>query len=314
MTGLFSARLFAFELAFPVDCTLGQDCYIQNYVDADPGPDAQDATCGHLTYDGHRGTDIALPPLADMARDVAVRPAAPGTVQATRDGMPDILVSAEDAPDVTGRECGNGVVIAHADGWRTMYCHLKRGSIAVQSGDTVDLSTELGAIGLSGLTEFPHLHLTVNRNEDVVDPFRPNAAPGTCGPVEDTLWRDDRISYEPTGFLGIGGWPAVPDYADVTDGKLTGATLAPGDGAFVVWVYYFGPKAGDELDFDVKDPSGAPFFATTIAIDRTQVRAFRAAGKRRGAGPFAVGAYPTEVTWRRNGKVIETISTTLQVR
>ena len=57
----------AFDLAFPADCTLGQDCYIQQYHDHDPGPEATDYTCGPLSYDGHDGTDIALPTRAAMA-------------------------------------------------------------------------------------------------------------------------------------------------------------------------------------------------------------------------------------------------------
>ena len=78
---LGSASLAAaepFSLDFPVDCTLGETCYIQQYVDHDPGPGARDFTCQGLSYDGHKGTDIALPTLAAMAQGVRVRAAAPG--------------------------------------------------------------------------------------------------------------------------------------------------------------------------------------------------------------------------------------------
>ncbi len=67
----------AFDLAFPAGCTLGQDCYIQQYHDHDPGPEATDYTCGPLSYDGHDGTDIALPTRAAMAAGVAVLAAPP---------------------------------------------------------------------------------------------------------------------------------------------------------------------------------------------------------------------------------------------
>ena len=39
------------QLALPLDCTLGETCFIQNYVDNDPGAGAADFTCGTLTYD-----------------------------------------------------------------------------------------------------------------------------------------------------------------------------------------------------------------------------------------------------------------------
>ena len=61
-----------FSLAFPLDCTLGDTCFIQQFVDQDPSPAARDFTCGSLTYDGHKGTDIALVDLADQAKGVNV--------------------------------------------------------------------------------------------------------------------------------------------------------------------------------------------------------------------------------------------------
>ncbi|MFZ9199919.1 MAG: M23 family peptidase, partial [Paracoccaceae bacterium] len=103
----------AFELAFPAGCTLGQDCYIQQYHDHDPGSEATDYTCGPLSYDGHDGTDIALPTRADMAAGVAVLAAAAGVVKGLRDGVADA------APFPTGQDCGNGVVIDHGNGWET---------------------------------------------------------------------------------------------------------------------------------------------------------------------------------------------------
>ena len=68
----------AFELALPVDCDLGTDCYIQQYMDHDSSAAATDFTCGPLSYDGHSGTDIAVENRAQMAAGVAVLSAAPG--------------------------------------------------------------------------------------------------------------------------------------------------------------------------------------------------------------------------------------------
>ena len=59
-------------LSLPIDCVLGETCHIQQFVDRDPGPGAGDFRCGGLSYDGHKGTDFAIPTLADMARGVAV--------------------------------------------------------------------------------------------------------------------------------------------------------------------------------------------------------------------------------------------------
>ncbi len=103
-------------LDWPVDCTLGEDCYIQQYVDHDPGPGAQDFTCGSLSYDGHSGTDIALPTLAAMEVGVQVLAAAAGTVVGVRDEMPDQILTAENRDSIKGRACGNRVAIRHGEG------------------------------------------------------------------------------------------------------------------------------------------------------------------------------------------------------
>ncbi len=121
-------------LIFPVECTLGETCFLQQFVDRDPGPGARDYSCGPQSYDGHTGTDIRTADLAAMARGVAVIAAADGVVRALRDdGVPDAGTAAM-AP---GQGCGNGVVLTHPNGWETQYCHLMQGSIGVAVGDTV---------------------------------------------------------------------------------------------------------------------------------------------------------------------------------
>jgi hypothetical protein len=141
----------AVELGLPVDCTPGRDCFIQNYVDNDPGPGRRDYACGPLSYDGHVGTDFRVPDRAAMLRGVAVVAAAPGVVRATRDGMADISIRETGREAVAGREAGNSVLIDHGDGWETQYSHLRRDSVRVHPGDRVKAGAVLGLIGLSGL-------------------------------------------------------------------------------------------------------------------------------------------------------------------
>ena len=132
----------------PIDCTLGSTCYIQQYVDADPGPGATDHTCGTLSYNTHKGTDFALPSLAAMQAGVNVLATASGSVLGIRDNMPDTGLTDATAGTVKGRECGNGVMIEHGDGWVTQYCHMKRGSITVRPDQIVSPGTILGQVAL----------------------------------------------------------------------------------------------------------------------------------------------------------------------
>jgi murein DD-endopeptidase MepM/ murein hydrolase activator NlpD len=301
----------AFDFAQPVACTLGVDCHIQNYFDRDPGPGTLDAGCGHLTYDGHDGTDFALPDLAAMQAGVAVLAAAPGTVRGVRDGMPDILVTDPAAPPLEGRDCGNGVAIDHGDGWETQYCHLKQGSLRVQPGDRVETGQEIGLVGLSGNTEFPHVHLAIRKDGVELDPFVPDAST-TCGAVaDDPLWAQP-IAYDPFGFTATGFSTAIPEFAAIKAGLPSPATLPADAPALVIWAAYFGPRAGDQLTLSITGPQGE-VIRQTIPVERTQALAFRAIGKRLPPGGWPAGAYSAEVVMIRGASELgrETITLTL---
>ena len=86
------ARRAALDLALPIDCRPGVDCWILRYVDHDPGPGVRDYACGKLAGDGHKGTDFAIRDQAAMVAGVEVRAAAAGIVDALRDGMPDQIL------------------------------------------------------------------------------------------------------------------------------------------------------------------------------------------------------------------------------
>lgn len=269
----------AFELAFPVDCTLGESCYIQQTPDHDPGPGATDFTCGPLSYDGHDGTDIALPTRADMAKGVAVLAAAGGVVKGVRDGIADF------APEIPGKECGNGLVIDHGDGWETQYCHMKQGSVQVSPGQSVTTGTVLGQIGQSGQAAFPHLHLSVRQNGRKLDPFAPDAT--ACGAAGDDLWADD-IALQPGGLLGIGITDRVPEF-DAIKAGLPSNPLPTSAPALVVWAYVFGTQPGDAVLLSLTGPDGA-VVTERVVFEKTQALAFRAVG-RKARGDWPAGTY-----------------------
>jgi len=63
---------------------------------------------------------------------------------------------------------GNLVVVAHADGVRTMYAHLS--TIAVKVGQRVETGSRLGTVGATGDATGPHLHFEVRLRGAAVDP------------------------------------------------------------------------------------------------------------------------------------------------
>ncbi|MGR3760043.1 M23 family metallopeptidase [Roseobacteraceae bacterium NS-SX3] len=297
-------------LDWPIDCTLGETCHIQQYVDHDPSRGAQDFQCNGLTYDGHKGTDIALPYLSDMQAGVAVRAAADGIVAGVRDSMGDRYATRDTAYDIEGRECGNGVLLRHPDGWETQYCHMKRGSIRVEKGARVTAGTVLGEVGLSGKTQFPHLHLSVRKDGAVVDPFSP-AAKGTCSAEGEALWAEP-VAYVPGGFLGAGFSTAIPEYAAIKAGEAGQATLAADAGALVYWAYAYGGRGGDRILLTVEGPGGR-VFEQEDALPKDQAQFFRAAGKRLRAAAWPPGNYTGTAVLLRDGAEVDRITRKMTV-
>ncbi|MFT6024163.1 MAG: hypothetical protein ACI9PY_002288 [Ascidiaceihabitans sp.] len=299
-------------LGQPIDCKLGQDCYIQQYVDHDPSNGAHDYRCQSLSYNKHKGTDFALRSTQQMARGVNVIAAASGTVRGVRDGVADRLYSDANAENVAGRECGNGVVINHGDGWETQYCHMKKGSIAVKKGQTVNAQTVLGQVGLSGRTQFPHVHLSVRKDGNVVDPFDPDGKISCGKPGTETLWKDALV-YQPGAILHAGFHDGVPKFADVKSGRASMQSLPTNAPAIVVYGYAFGTRKGDEIQLVLSGPDGV-MVDQKVKIEKQQAQMFRAAGKRLKSAAWPTGTYSGSAALLRNGRVISVEKTQIQIR
>src|SRR5687767_667340 len=141
-----------------------------------------------------------------MAKGFRVLAAADGKVRAIRDSMADVSFRDIGKDAIKGREAGNGVAIDHGNGWETQYSHLRRGSVMVKPGESVRRGQLLGLVGLSGWTEFPHLHLTVRYQGRKIDPFVGTGAHTGCG-LGEPLWEAkalEAMKYVPTGMLAAG--------------------------------------------------------------------------------------------------------------
>jgi hypothetical protein len=300
------------SLTPPIACDLSSDCYIQQYVDHDPGPDAQDFTCGPLTYDGHKGTDFALKSRAQLDAGVQVLASAPGTVKAVRDGEADRLYSGDSNEVPSNKACGNGVLITHDDGWTTQYCHLKKGSVLVQAGQPVARGAPLGEVGLSGRTQFPHVHITVRKGDAVVDPFVPQGRTTCDAPPEDTLW-DSAVPVRPGGMLEAGFSDRVPAFDAIKSGTAKQNDLPADAPALVVYGYAFGARSGDVMQLSIEGPRGT-VIAQDVELDRTQALLFRAVGTRLTDVRWPEGTYTGRATLVRDGAVINTENTSVSIK
>lgn len=284
------------SLGLPIDCEVGKTCWLVNLVDRDPGPGTRDYRCGPISYDTHRGVDFAVRDAAVMASGVAVLAAADGVVRASRDGMADSTArDIEMRGRLRGRECGNGIVIDHADGWSTQYCHMKAGSLTVRRGDRVTKGQTLGEVGQSGLSEFPHIHMTVRQGEAVIDPFTGDASIAACRPDASPSGLWDRDLLPVLGYPGpqpynLGFHSGPPDVRQVRAGTLTATRFEAQAPALVFWAEVFSVAAGDRIRLTLNGPDREVVSRDQV-VDRPLARWFGFVGTKRPGAAWPAGSY-----------------------
>ena len=293
------------SLEMPVRCIPAKTCWVVNYVDLDPSDGVRDYACGTATYNvpskqgnRHKGTDIAIRDLGEMRRGVEVLAAAAGKVIGVRDGMADVSVRKIGVKALKGKLCGNRLGILHPGGWLTQYCHLRQGSVAVANGDRVKAGQPIGLVGLSGFTEYPHLHLEVikktGKGQKTIDPFIGLTRQAKCGTGDNPLWKRDVLAgfpYRPTAIYNAGFASTKPDPKAARDGRYRDKALSGQSPALVLWAEIFHVRKGDKLIFDIRGPEGKGLLFFTDTILKNQVRRFAFAGKPQKGGPWPPGVY-----------------------
>lgn len=302
----------------PIDCRVGDVCIVQNYADLNAAAGAaDDPRCGPLSYDGHDGIDIRAP-AAMAAHGVAVLAPAAGVVAAVRDGEPEGAFLRGGAEAVRGRDCGNGVRIDHEDGWSSQLCHMRAGSLRVQAGDRVAAGQPVGLVGLSGHTQFNHVHTTPRRNNQTVEPLTGGAlASTTCGAAvtPGAHWSASArtaLAYRGTQLFAAGFSGEPP--AQGAEAESLPANASRQGSALVFWALASGPTNGDVIRVKIYRPDGTVMAEGTRTQDRNQAQAYVFAGQRNSGGGFPPGAYRGEAQVVRNGRVVATRTETLTLR
>jgi murein DD-endopeptidase MepM/ murein hydrolase activator NlpD len=302
------------SLALPIKCQPGVSCFFQNYVDHDASGKVRDYRCGGRSYDGHDGTDIRIRNLEIQRQGVEVLAAAPGRVVGGRNDMEDVSIRTAGKPPIAGKECGNGVLIEHADGWRTQYCHMAKGSVRVKPGDRLKTGQPIGLVGLSGDTEFFHLHFTVRHNGKIVDPFAYGAPENSCGGGR-SLWTaslGEQMQYRRGEIIDYGFAGIAPTMELIESGEIGKHPVATASDALVAYVRAIGLQSGDQQSLTVQDPSGAAVATNTLpALDRDKAQFLVIAGKKRTETAWPAGRYTATYRVTRDGA--EVLSKTFEV-
>jgi murein DD-endopeptidase MepM/ murein hydrolase activator NlpD len=298
------------RFSLPIACELGKTCFVQSYVDLDPGPGAKDFACGSATYNTHTGTDIRLRSAVAAEAGVAVLAGAPGTVLRVRDELADSRITSEAAAKaITDLGCGNATVIDHGGGWTTAYCHMKRGSLVVKPGDKVNRGQKLGSVGYSGLAEFAHVHFEVRKDGKLVDPFADPAAPGSC-PSDPAaavgLWDKaaaDLLGYASGEIITAELTGAVPNL-DALEDDDRGVPLTAKSAALVLLTRAVNLRTGDRMQLSIRGPGGFAADSTTEPLDRNKATFTRYTGKPLKQSSWPPGSYEGVVKVIRGDRVI----------
>lgn len=308
------ARAEDMHFAWPSACTLGSDCWIVNYADENPGPDAHDFRCGGLTYDGHDGTDIALRDRKALSGDMPVLAAAAGTVKRLRDGVPDHDGSetALAAAKESGIECGNGVVLDHGNGWETIYCHMKQGSLHVQRGERVAAGDTLGAVGQTGSAAFPHLHFGIKHDGKNIDPFTGAAIGAGCNvPSAHSLWAAP-VAYDPLMLYAAGFAATPPKAADIFNDTASPNKLPASSSMLIFWIAFYGARPGDVIEVTIRDPDGNIYLQSRELQRAQKIRVLHFAGVRTKNKPLKPGIYAATATVA-HGDLVRKIEKTVTI-
>jgi murein DD-endopeptidase MepM/ murein hydrolase activator NlpD len=221
------------------------DVFYGAYVDHAPGSGVRDHACGLKAYDGHSGVDILLRNFKVQDQGVPVIAAADGTVTWVSDGFFDRSTTWEGTSGF-----GNVVEITHPGGLSTIYGHLRRGSVAVTHGQSVQRGALLGLVGSSGRSNWPHLHFEVRKNGGSLDPFA-----GECSPTQ-SLWAD-QLAYQNAFKVTDAGLTDQPaTFAVLIERPPTLSAFPLNAAGFRFWLQVANQPAA-QVRFVLRAPGGA---------------------------------------------------------
>jgi len=305
------------NFSLPIDCSVGDVCIVQNYADLEPNNGAaSDPRCGPLTYDGHDGLDFRAP-AALAARGVAVLSPAAGVIAAVRDGEPDGAFLRGGMEAINNRECGNGVRVDHEGGWSSQLCHMRSGSLRVRQGERVEAGQALGLVGLSGHTQFPHVHITLRLNENRVEPLTGQSGGVRCGESLEAgaIWSAEAreaLDYRGAQWFAA-GFTGTPPGENANAEELP-ANAGANAHALIFWALATGPRDGDVLRVRLYAPDGSLVGENTRTQPRDQAQAWLFTGRRTPGIGWPRGDYRGEAQLLRDGRVVQTRSEVLTMR
>ena len=162
-------------------------------------------------------------------------------------------------------------------------------------------------VGLSGRTQFPHVHLTVRHEGRVIDPFAVGAPEGSCGGGAP-LWSPPlraALAYRERLVLNAGFATGPVTAEQIEAGEAGGSGVGPDAAALVVFVRAVGLRAGDVQRLSIMGPEGRVLAETVDKpLDRSKAQFMLFVGKKRPGAGWASGTYRASYSVTNAGKIV----------
>ena len=172
---------------------------------------------------------------------------------------------------------------------------MRKGSVAVKRGSRVKQGQKLGLVGLSGQTQFPHVHLSVRHNKKVIDPFIGTSPGEGCGTAKNILWSKSafrKLNRETGGIFNAGFATSRPAVKSIRAGLYKDKVLSRSAPLLLLWADIYWVRKGDLLQMQIFDPGGKIIHFYKSEIPKTRARQLFYTGKKRKTPVLANGRIP----------------------
>jgi murein DD-endopeptidase MepM/ murein hydrolase activator NlpD len=264
------------EMGVPVLCEINKNCEIVNYPDTDSSDKISDYKGGKVSLNQQNTVDIAVNSIKQVESGIPVLAAQDGTVIYSSDGFQDNF-NLDMKTDPTSAPCGNALILEHSYGWKTLYCHLKKGSIALKPGNSVLRGSKIAELGMSGISEFPHLSFAVVKDEIYYDPFTGKPINNQKAMQYLPFWRAsvlNLMTYKPFQIMNSGITLEEPNLKKAKSGEANFSEFLSDASSINPWVWGFHLKKGDFIKIKFKDPYGAIVFSDSKKISENKPENF----------------------------------------
>lgn len=268
------------SLTLPLQCTLGEDCFILYYPDRIVQGGFRDYKCGKLSFENNKSVVFNYISATEELPGIEVIAASEGVVSKVVLDKPTKGVNSMVNTGIPY------VIISHKNGFKTKYSFLNRHKILVKKGqrvsraDVIAFTNDINA-------GFNELYFSVLKRGRAIDPFLGADAAYGCDSRGKSLWQDN-IPYTPV---------------TVTNSKFQS------NDKFEKSIYFdlqtWGLMKGDVETINLYDPDKFPMSVAINEIDTDgDFNSSRVIFEEEPARTLAKGTWTVLYKLSRNGKQI----------